>query len=85
MKLMMTTSPLQQGQEHQLKDSDNSIGTRATTLLQIKGNKAVATRVMMPARQRQGLLRINNGNNAIVMTATIAIATIAETPAHQGQ
>jgi hypothetical protein len=38
-----------------------------------------------PAQQRQGCLHINNGNNAIVMRVTIAIATMAKTPEHQWQ
>jgi hypothetical protein len=55
---------------------------RATTPLQIKGNDAIVTRVTMPAHLQQGRLCINNGNNAIVMRATIAIVTTAKTPAH---
>ncbi len=79
---MMTTTPLQQGQQCQLEDGDNAITTRATTPLQIKGNNAIVTRAMMPAQLWQGHLHINNGNNAIVMRATIAIATTAKTPVH---
>jgi hypothetical protein len=50
--------------------------------LRIKGNNAIVTRVTMPAQQWQGPLRINNGNDAIVMRATIDIATLAKMPAH---
>jgi hypothetical protein len=39
----------------------------------------------MPAQQWQGCLHIHNGNDAIVMRATIAIATMAKMPAHQWQ
>jgi hypothetical protein len=50
--------------------------------LRIKGNNTIVTRTTMPAQQQQGCLHINNGNNAIVMRVTIAIVTIAKTPAH---
>jgi hypothetical protein len=83
MTLMMTMTPLQQGQQCQLEDGNNTITTRATTPLQIEGDNAVVMRATMPAPQQQGRLCINNGNNAIVMRATIAIAMMANTPAHQ--
>jgi hypothetical protein len=38
---------------------------------------------MMLAQQWQRRLCINDGNNTIMMRATIAIATMAKTPAHQ--
>jgi hypothetical protein len=53
--------------------------------LQIKGNNAIVTRAMMPAQQQQGCLHINNGDNTIVMRATIAIAMTAKMPVHQWQ
>jgi hypothetical protein len=49
MTLMMTTMPLQQGQQHQLEDGNNAITTRATKPSQIKGNDAIVTRAMTPA------------------------------------
>jgi hypothetical protein len=82
---MMARMPLQQGQQCQLEDSNDTIATRATMLLRIKGNNAIVTRATMPAQQLQGRLRINNGNKAIVMRATIAIATTGKPPAHQWQ
>jgi hypothetical protein len=82
---MITTMPLQQGQQCQLEDSNNAIRTRATRPLQIKGNNAIVTRTTTPARYRQGHLRINNGNNAVIMQAEIAIATTAKMPVHQWQ
>jgi hypothetical protein len=81
--LMMMTMPFQQGQRHQLEDDNNAIATRATTPSQIKGNNTIVPRATTPAWQRQGCLCINNGNDPIVMRATIAITTIAKTPAHQ--
>jgi hypothetical protein len=33
----------------------------------------------MPSRQQQGRLRINNGNDTIIMRATIASASMAKT------
>jgi hypothetical protein len=83
--LMMTTTPLQQGQQCQLKDGNNAITTRATTPSRIKGDNTIIKRATMPAWQCQGCLRINNGNNTIVMRATIAIATTAKRPVHQWQ
>jgi hypothetical protein len=77
--LMMMTISLQQGQKRQLEDSYDAIATRATTTLLIKGNNAINTRTMMPSWQWQERLRIDNSNNAIVMSATIAIATMAKT------
>jgi hypothetical protein len=46
---MMTLMPLQQGQQCQLEDSNNTIATRATMLLQIKGNNAIYTRTTTPS------------------------------------
>jgi hypothetical protein len=51
-------------------------------LSRIKGNNAIVTRAIAPAQQQQGRLHIDNGNNAIVMRVTIAIATTAKMPAH---
>jgi hypothetical protein len=59
--------------------------TRATTLLWIKGNSTIVTRATAPSQQQQGHLLIDNGNNTIIMRATIAIATMAKTLAHQWQ
>jgi hypothetical protein len=53
--------------------------------LWIKGNNAIVMRAMTPAQQRQGRLCIDNSSNAIVMRATIIIATMVKTPAHQWQ
>jgi hypothetical protein len=83
--LMMTTTPLQWGQQHQLEGSNVAIAMRATTPSQIKGNDAIATRATTPAQSRQGRLCINNGNNTIVMRATIAIVTMAKMPAYWRQ
>jgi hypothetical protein len=79
---MMTTTPLQQGQQQQLEDRNDTIMTRATTPSQIRGNNAIVMRAFMPAWQQQGCLHIDNGNKAIVMRATIAMATMAKTLAH---
>jgi hypothetical protein len=76
---------LKGGQQCQLEDGDNTIATRETTPSRIKGNDAIVTRAMMPAQQRQGHLRIGNGNDAIVMRGTIAIAATAKMPMHQWQ
>jgi hypothetical protein len=76
---MMTTTPLQQGHQHQLEGSNNAIAMRATTPLQIKGNDAIVTRSTTPSKWRQACLRIDNGNDAIVMRVTIAIATTEKT------
>jgi hypothetical protein len=81
----MIMMPLQQGQQHQLEDGNDAIAMRATTPPQIKGNDAIVTRATTPAQQWQGRLCINNGNNAIVMRATITITTMAKTPAHWRQ
>jgi hypothetical protein len=83
--LMMTMMPLQQGQQRQLEDGGNAIATRATTPLEIKGDSAIVTRATMLAWQWQGRLRIDNGHDAIIMRATIAIATMAKMPSHQWQ
>jgi hypothetical protein len=45
---MMTTTPLQQGQQCQLEDSNNTIATRATTPLQIKGKDTIVRRETTP-------------------------------------
>jgi hypothetical protein len=42
---MMTKTPLQQKQQCQLEDGNNAIAMRETTLLQIKGNDTIVTRV----------------------------------------
>jgi hypothetical protein len=42
-------------------------------------------RAMSLAQQWQRCLRINNGDNAIVTKATIAITTMAKMPVHQQQ
>jgi hypothetical protein len=47
---MMTTTPLQLGQQHQLEDSNNTIATRATMPTQIKGNSTIVTRATMAAQ-----------------------------------
>jgi hypothetical protein len=83
--LMMTTTPLQRGQQCQLEDGNNAITTRATTPSWIKVNNAIVMRVTMPAWQRQGRLRIDNGNNTIVMREKIAIAMTVKTPVHRQQ
>jgi hypothetical protein len=44
-----------------------------------KANNAIVTRAKTPSPQRQGHLCIDNGNNAIVIRAKIAIATTAKT------
>jgi hypothetical protein len=81
--LMMTKMPLQQGWQHQLEDGNNTIAKRGRTLSRIKGKNTIVTRETIPAQWQQGRLRINSGNNAIIMRATIAIATTAKTPVHQ--
>jgi hypothetical protein len=48
-------------------------------MLWIKGNNAIDTRAMTPSQQGQGHLSIDNGNNASIMRATIAMATTAKT------
>jgi hypothetical protein len=83
--LMMTKTPLQQGQQCQLEDSNDAIATRETTLSQIKGNDAIVTRAMTPAWGQQGHLRIDNGNNAIIMRPTFTIATMVKMPVHWWQ
>jgi hypothetical protein len=80
--MMMTMTQLQWGWQCQLGDGNKAITTRATMLLQIKSNNAIVTRATMPSQWRQGCLRINNSNNAIIMSATIPIATMAKPPAH---
>jgi hypothetical protein len=45
---MMATTPLQQGQQHQLEDGNDTIATRATALSWIKGNNAIVTKATMP-------------------------------------
>jgi hypothetical protein len=51
----------------------------------IKGNIVIVMRATTPAWQRQGCPRSNDSNNAIIMRATFAIATMAKTPVHQRQ
>jgi hypothetical protein len=58
---------------------------RATTPLRIKGNDAIVMRTKTRSPQQQGCRCIDNGNNAIVIRANIAIATMAKNPAHQWQ
>jgi hypothetical protein len=82
MTLMMMLVPLQQGQQSQLEDNNDTITMRVTTPSRIKGNNAINTRPTMPAQQQQGCLHIDNGNNAIVMRAAIAITATAKMPAH---
>jgi hypothetical protein len=60
--LMMTKTPLQQGQWHQLEDSNRAIAKRETMALWIKGDITIVTRVTMPAWWQQGRLRIDNSN-----------------------
>jgi hypothetical protein len=57
---MMTTTPLQRGQWHQLEGGNNAIATRATTLSQIKGNNAI----VMRGQQCQ----LDNNKNACALT-----------------
>jgi hypothetical protein len=52
---------------------------RATTPLRIKGNNAIVTRETTPSRHQQGRLCIDNGNDAIIIRAKIAIGTMAKT------
>jgi hypothetical protein len=85
MASMMTTTSLQQGQQSQLEDGNTAITTMATTPSWIKGNNAIVTRKTTLSQRQQGCLRINNGNDTIIMRATIAMATVAKTPAHQWQ
>jgi hypothetical protein len=63
----------------QLEDGNNAITTRATMLLQIKGNNVIVMWAMTPSIRWQGCLLIDNGNNIIVMRATISMATMAKT------
>jgi hypothetical protein len=53
--------------------------------IKIKGNQATVTRSMTPAQQQQGCMRINDGDNTIMMRVTIAIAMTEKTPAHRRQ
>jgi hypothetical protein len=80
--LMMTKMPLQQGWWHQFEDGNNAIAKRETMPSRIMGKDAIVTRALTPAWWQKGLLRINNGNDAIIMRATIAIAMTAMTPVH---
>jgi hypothetical protein len=82
---IMTMMPLQQGWQHQLEDGNNALTKRETTPSLIKGNDAILTRATTPAQWLQGHLHIDNGDDNIVMRATIAIGTTAKTPAHQRQ
>jgi hypothetical protein len=63
-----------------VEDGNNAIATMATMPSQIKGNNAIVMRVMTPGQQRQGHLRIDNGNNN-----KDACALMATMPSHQGQ
>ncbi len=81
--MMMTTMPLQQGQQRQLVDGNDTIAMKATTPLRIKGNNIIVTRATMPTQQWHGPLCIDNGNDIIVMRVTIAIAMTAKMPAYQ--
>jgi hypothetical protein len=76
---MMMMTPLQQGQLCQLEDGDDTIATKATMPLQIKGNNAIVMRATTPSQWWQRCLHIDNCNDAIVMRVTIAIATTAKT------
>ncbi len=69
----------------QLEDGNNAIAMRETIPLWIEGNNAIVTMATMPAQQQQWRLRINNGNNTIVMRATIAITTTVKMPMHWWQ
>jgi hypothetical protein len=48
---MMTATPLRQGQQRHLQDNNDAIATRATTLLQIKGNNVIVMRAATLAQQ----------------------------------
>jgi hypothetical protein len=85
MTLMMIMMPLQQKQQHQLEDGNDAIATRATMQLQIRDVNTIDTKATTPAQQQQECLHINNGNNAIIMKAKIAIAMMAKMPVHQWQ
>jgi hypothetical protein len=53
MTLMMTMTPLQCGQQHQLEDGNNAITTRAPTPSRIEGDDTIVTRetlILMTAR-----------------------------------
>ncbi len=74
---MMTKTPLRQGQQCQLEDNNNAIVMRKTKPSRIKGKDTIVTRVTTPAWRQLGCLHINNGNDTIIMRATIAIAMTA--------
>jgi hypothetical protein len=80
---IMTKTPLQQEQQCQLENSNDAIALMETLLLQIKGNSTIVTRAAMQARQQQGQLRIDNGNNAILVRPTIAMVMMAKMSPHQ--
>jgi hypothetical protein len=63
---MMMMTPLQQRWLCQLEDGNNAVADQGQQCHFYKGNKASST----TARMR---LRIDNGNNAIVMRVTIAL------------
>jgi hypothetical protein len=54
-------------------------GNAGQEIWEPKGNDAIATRAKTPSPQRQGRLCIDNGDDAIVVRAKIAIATTAKT------
>ncbi len=83
--LTLEITPLLWGQHFQSQQQQRR--------LCINGHNAIATRAMTPARQQvtratmlawqqRRCLCINDGNNAIVTRAIIAIATAAKMPAH---
>ncbi len=54
-------------------------GNAGQEIREPKGNDAIVTRANAPSPQWQGRLCINNGDDAIVIRAKIAIATMAKT------
>ncbi len=54
-------------------------GNTGQEIREPKGNDAIVTRAKTPSPQWQGHLCINNGDNAIVIRAKIAIAATAKT------
>jgi hypothetical protein len=54
-------------------------GNTGQKIWEPKGNDAIVMRAKTPSPQRQGRLCINNGDDAIVTRAKIAIATTAKT------
>jgi hypothetical protein len=82
---IMTKTPLQQGQRCLLENGNDSIATRETMPLWIKGNNTIVTRATMLAQQQQGHLRIDNSISALVMRPTVAMVTMAKMPVSQWQ